>query len=200
MVTLKIDYESAEALKTLMRGVEKDIRKEVKVAVNKAGKSMESQMAKMVRTEINVSSRAVKKVITRPRLASETQLRTEIVVAKNKRISLKEFGARQSKTGVSYRISKKGGKKTIKGAFIVESLGGHVYVRSGPKVEMTRGKYKGQKRQQIFKRFGPSIWGYFANKKVLLDVQTRANAELEKQVAERVRFLTVKAANKLKGQ
>lgn len=200
MIKLTFDDAAANELTKLMKGVEKDVRKQLKTAVNKAGRSMESQMARMVRQEINVASKAVKRVITRPLLATETQLSTEIVVAKGKRLSLKEFGARQTKAGVSYRISKKGGKKTIKGGFIVESLGGHVYVRDGDKVEMSRGRYKGRKRQKIFKRFGPSLWGYFANRKVMLDVQKKADAELEKQVKERIRFLTLKAEGKLKGK
>lgn len=196
---LTIDARSSAAILKLLDGMEKDVRKQVRIAVNKAGQRMESKMAKMVREEINVTAKAVKKVITRPRLADENNLFTTIEVGKDKRIPLKEFGARQSKKGVTYKISKRGGKKTLLGGFIVRSLGGHVFVRVGEKVEASKGRYKGKMRQPIVKKYGPSVWGYFANRAVKDKVQSDANAELETQVLERIRFLTVKVKNQLKG-
>jgi hypothetical protein len=196
---LTIDARASKAISALLDGMEKDIRKQVRIAVNKAGQRMESKMAKMVREEINVTAKAVKRVITRPRLADETNLFTTIEVGKDKRIPLKEFGARQGRKGVTYRISKRGGKKLLPSGFIVRSLGGHVFVREGEKVLAGKGRYKGKMRQPIVKKYGPSVWGFFANRTVKEKIQADANAELETQVLERIRFLTVKAKNQLKG-
>lgn len=196
---LTIDARSSAAIQAILNGVQKDVRKQVRIAVNKAGQRTEAKMAKMVREEINVTSKAVKKVITRPRLADENNLFTTIEVGKDKRIPLKEFGARQGRTGVTYKISKRGGKKNLRSGFIVRSLGGHVFLRDGEKRIASKGRYKGKLRQPIFKKYGPSVWGYFVNRKIKDQIQVDANAELEKQVLERIRFLTVKAKNKLKG-
>lgn len=70
-------------------------------------------------------------------------------------ISLRAFGARQLRTGVSARPW--GQRRLFRGAFIVPSLGGSVYHRYGPKVRMTKGRYKGKLRQAIRKMWGPAI-------------------------------------------
>jgi hypothetical protein len=173
------------------------MRKQLKTAVNKTGRSVEAKMVRMVREEINVSMKGARKVITRPRLATDDILSTTIAVSKDKRIPLKEFGAKQAKPGVSYMIGKRGGRKMKQGAFIVKSLGGHVFMRQGEKQEATKGKNKGRMRQRIYKQFGTSIYGFFIKR--IPEIQAQSETELEKQVLERVRFLTVKVRGKLKG-
>lgn len=46
-------------------------------------------------------------------------------------LPLRDFGAKQTAKGVTVRIRKKGSRKLIKGAFIRQGLGGHVFKRSG---------------------------------------------------------------------
>lgn len=70
-------------------------------------------------------------------------------------ISLKEYGARQLKAGV--KVNVEGERKLIPGAFIVESLGGHVFVRSGERQLVRSRKGGKRKAQRIRKLWGPSI-------------------------------------------
>lgn len=77
------------------------------------------------------------------------------VVGTGRPISLRAFGAKQTKRGVSARPW--GIRRLFRGSFIINSLGGSVYHRVGPKVLMTRGRYKGKYRQQIKKMWGPAI-------------------------------------------
>jgi hypothetical protein len=76
-------------------------------------------------------------------------------VGTGKPISLRAFSAAQRSAGVSARPW--GQRRIFRGTFIIESLGGSVYKRTGPKVLMTRGKSKGKYRQAIEKLYGPAV-------------------------------------------
>ena len=71
------------------------------------------------------------------------------IITSVKRIPLFDFGARQTKRGVSYNL---GGRKTLAGAFIATMPTGHegVFMR------------KGANRLPIQERFGPSLGHVFA--------------------------------------
>lgn len=111
-------------------------------------------------------------------------------------ISLRAFGARQLRTGVSARPW--GQRRLFRGAFIVPSLGGSVYHRFGPKVRMTKGRYKGKLRQAIRKMWGPAI------PKVMLEaevtnafnaaIRERLPARLDHEIAFALSQLTRRAA------
>jgi hypothetical protein len=195
-VTVAVDQMRLKKLLETLGGSVKDMRKQIRIAVNKAGRNVEGKMVRMVREEINVSMKGARKVITRPKLATDDILSTTIVVSKDKRIPLKEFGAKQAKPGVSYMISKRGGRKMKQGAFIVKSLGGHVFMRQGEKQEATKGKNKGRMRQRIYKQFGTSIYGFFIKR--IPEIQAQSEIELDKQIRERVRLLTDNIIRKLK--
>jgi hypothetical protein len=76
-------------------------------------------------------------------------------VGAGKPISLRAFGATQRSSGVSARPW--GKRRIFRSTFIVDSLGGSVYKRVGPKVLMTRGASKGKYRQAIEKLYGPAV-------------------------------------------
>jgi hypothetical protein len=70
-------------------------------------------------------------------------------------ISLRAFGATQRKAGVSARPW--GERRVFRGTFIVASLGGSVYVRTGEMARASKGRYRGQMREQIKKLWGPGV-------------------------------------------
>lgn len=98
--------------------------------------------------------------------ASQSRLESQ-VISKGSRLPLIGFTPRQINAGVSYNLGR--GRSTVRSGFI-ESMPttGHrgVFVRQGPKVVMTKGRYAGQRRQRIYERFGPSIPRVFANDRV----------------------------------
>lgn len=77
-------------------------------------------------------------------------------------IGLRNFGARQTRAGVTSAIFK--GKRTLrKSAFFVglfrgkgELANAHVARRGSPKREMTAGRYKGQIRAPLVTQYGPT--------------------------------------------
>lgn len=80
------------------------------------------------------------------------------LVGRSHGIGLINFGARQTRTGVSTSIKK--GKRTLEEhAFIAPGLGGNrqVFMRTGIKRRMQKGRYAGRIREAIEALYGPSV-------------------------------------------
>lgn len=80
------------------------------------------------------------------------------LVGYSRGIGLLNFGARQTRTGVTASIKK--GKRTLEpGAFIATGLGGNrqVFMRTGVKRRMQKGRYAGRIREAIEALYGPSV-------------------------------------------
>lgn len=167
---------------------------ELAVAVNATARKTKSLMAKEVTKELAVAQKVVKEQITQPRKAKAAQPIAAVQLRKSDRIPLRDFGARQNKTGVSYRISKRTGRRTIPGAFVVASIGGHVFRRGGKFAAAKKGRYVGRRRENIIKLFGPSPLGVYAKQKAQKPVLLGTQEELGKQVERRIRFLLLKAS------
>lgn len=191
MITVSIDKDSQEKTLGMLAGTQKNLRKHLKAVVNRTSKRTQAFVAKLIREEIVITTRGAKNAIKLTKAASDVNLIAELDVVREDRISLKEFGAKQNKKGVSYRVSKVEGRKHIKGAFIVASLGGHVFMRDGLKRPATKGRYKGQMRQKIYKKQGPSLYRVVAQDDKLAAINEFTGNELIKQMQDRIRFLSL---------
>ena len=162
----------------------KSLPKEISAAINATAKKARLDMGRKIRSEIAVKKEPIEKVIKLVKQSTSTTLSAQVTLSKSERMPLRDFGARQNKSGVSYKISKKGGRATVRSAFMVPSMGNNVFNRTT------------KKRLPIVKLMGPSPWGVFIKKK-LTPVQQRAiEAELAKQIDRRIN-LNVLRANKL---
>lgn len=195
MLKFLVDEASADRLIAVLNGVPKRINRELKTSVNKSAEITRSKMNKIVRKSIQTNIKAVNKVLKIETFASEDSLSSTVGIKKDGRISLKEFSARQNEKGVSYKISKEAGTKTVVGAF------------QGPspkrrKISWRNNVFKrvGKSRLPIVKLYGPSIWGTFVIGNHVDPTQTEATAELAKQVERRIRYLELKLAEKLRGK
>lgn len=72
---------------------------------------------------------------------------------------LQHYGAKPTKKGVTYKVIRKGGRKKLKGSFAAKMPNGGegIFKRRGTPVIMTKGRYKGERRQPIVRKTGPSI-------------------------------------------
>jgi hypothetical protein len=195
MIAVKVKDSSVRSIAKLMTDIGANARKEIAVAVNKTGQKTKASMAKSVSAELAAKQKDIKSVIRVEGKATDQSLQTKIVLKKEVRLPLKDFGAKQNKTGVTYKISKTKGRKTIAGAF------------QGPRPGVMKRSWKGnvfkrvgKERLPIVKLFGPSAWGVFVVNNLDVPTQAEAQTELEKQVRERMRYLLVKAQGKLKGK
>lgn len=135
---------------------EEQIRKELEVlfpsavvraqrrAINRTITSTRTFISKMVREDLALKAKTVKDSLTIKRASRGTNPVGKIDV-QAKPISLKRYGARTTRKGVTVKVTKSGGRKVVKGGFIPGRLGGHVFKR------------KSKSRLPIGKRFGPSV-------------------------------------------
>ena len=172
-------------LRALTEAVEesgRDLEREIAASINATATKGVSLTAKEVVTVLKVKQKAVKQQTRKGRRATASFPNTKIVLKKSSRIPLKEFGARQTKKGVSYKISKKGKRETITSGFVSNKLGDHVFVRVG------------KSRLPLRKPMGPSPWGVFVRQKMKPEVQEQVEVELEKQLDRRINFNKLKAS------
>ena len=178
---------SVASLKAALKDTTRKLQAELRIAVNATANKSKSIINKEIRSELATTAKAVNSTIRVKSKAQGDSITATVEVKKTARISLREFGARQNKSGTSYRISKTQGRKTIPGAFqgpkpgvMKASWRGHVFKRVG------------QARLPIVKLQGPSPWGVMTTGKKLGPAKDQTQAELEKQIERRVRFITLK--------
>lgn len=180
-----------DALGRLADAVERAGRKlprEIATACNATARKTKSLIAKGVTTELATKQKTVKQHVSQSRKAVPTKLQAGVRLNKSKRIPLKEFKPRQTRAGVSYRISKRTGRATIPGAF------------QGPRPGLMKASWRGnvfrrvgKARLPIVKLYGPSPWGVFVKRKMGGPTAKQAQAELMKQLERRIRFNNLKA-------
>lgn len=159
--------------------------------INDTLKSARAYASKLIRDKVNLKKKDLDPYIGIFH-AQKQRLSGSLNVKPGRRISLKYFGARQTKAGVTYKIDKKGAKKTLNKGFM------------GPKLGVMAVKLKGHpfvrvkdKRKPVAMAVGVSAWGAFAVNEYPARTKEYAQEQLEKNVARRVNFLLLKAAGKI---
>jgi hypothetical protein len=188
MIALSVKLQGEKRLAKLLKGNGKQVRREMKIAVNATAKQTVGIWAKAISKEIAVTQRVVKGTIKVTKKADERWITSTVTQRKEwNRIPLKQFNPKQTSAGVSYKVSRYAGKGFLPSGFIVQSLGGHVFKRDGPKVKMTKGKSVGKRKQRIFKQYGPSPWGVSIKNNLKKPVSAESRKILIKQIDRRIR-------------
>ena len=181
---VRVEGNGFNAVKNVTDGFGPAMKKEMTTAVNKTSKFHKNEIARSISKKVAIKQKDVKKVID----VKKATIRPTATVTVNKtsRLSLKYFGARQTKSGVSYRIEKGGKRRKLRDAFgpSIPRLGGHVYRRTG------------SARLPIKKLHGPSPAGVY-NKHGLLRVsKEQLEARLDYELNRRVRAVKVRLIRK----
>jgi hypothetical protein len=188
MISFESNRREILELSKALEGSGPKIRRQLAVAVNKTATKTLAQLAKEDARELAVTQKVIKATMKVETKATANSSPTSIVVQrKTGRISLRDFNAHQTKTGVSHKISKKGGRNTVVGAFQGPKPGvinvktkGHVFKRVG------------KDRLPIRKLFGPSPWGVTVKNNLTQPVVRFSREQLKKEIKERTRFLNLK--------
>lgn len=160
---LKIDSNSDDVARLLRTLPDKYVRPAAHQAINTTLRNARVEFSKRVRKRVAVKSSTVKNAM-KSRRATKEDLEAEISW-RFQPLSLKEFGSvRQVRKGVKV-TQLKGQRDLIKGAFVSEAMGGHVFRREGDKRVPSKGRYAQKskrdgspyKRQPVKKLFGPSM-------------------------------------------
>jgi hypothetical protein len=157
----------------------------VRTALNQTSSSAKKKSAAELAGKVKLSVGAIKKNIRQVR-ATYTLWRSSLDYH-NARVPLIKFGARKGKTGVSYQIDPKSGRKTMKHVFIQTMPSGHkgVYGRQGAD------------RFPLYEVMGPSVAGIMDRAiEVLTRVTNEAGGELEHNIEVQTKKILDKLTRK----
>lgn len=194
------DNRSMDQLAATLKTVSDNIIKEMGIATWETAKVSKAIIAKDVTNQIRVKQSDVKKVIKQKRNYTQAI----VTLKKSSRFPLKRFSPRQTKAGVTYRISKSGKRELLPGGFmgpkpgvLAPKLHGHVWIRKGylaPGASGPRMRGGARMREPIYIPRGPSPLGVVLKGERLKPITIEMKAELRKQVIDRIRYLRLKKA------
>ena len=179
-LTVEAKGNGFNALRNLATDFRVDLAKETAIATKNTAKAHRREISKNVRQYVAMTNKAVLRAVT-VEPGNRANTASSIHIAKFERPSLKEFKARQTKKGVSYKIRKGGKRKLIRSAFIgKESLNGHVYVR------ITKS------RLPLRKLYGVSVAAVFGQNDLIALSTAQILARLDVEMHKRVRSIIVR--------
>lgn len=161
------------------RSLRDDVQKKATYrALNRALDKAATETGREIRKEYNVKQRAIRGAL-RKRRANSKSLFARLIV-EGVRLGLVEFAPRQNKVGTSVKIKVKGGRETVKGAFIATRRWQY------------RGVFRrrGKERLPIVYLRSISVPQAFANKAVLDALEKVALETFNKTFEQQIRFLS----------
>jgi hypothetical protein len=186
---IDINSQSLAAVRKTIESLGANIKKELNVAVNKTAKQVKIKAARKLKNVIPVPVKVLKKAIAVSKKSDVSNLTSEILMIQGYPIPLRYFGAKQTKTGVTYKQSGPDkGRGKIAGAFMLHGYFPSVYKRTT------------KKRFPLVPQKGPAPSDYYQSAGVTDLALDTARDQLPKQINERIRFLTLKAKGQLKGK
>jgi hypothetical protein len=106
VISIAVDKSILELQKALGDAAPKKLRREVSTAVNYVAKQAKNGLAKEIAKELATTQTTIKQSIAVSKKSTPETLSATVTQDETKRIPLKEFKARQTKSGVRYKISK----------------------------------------------------------------------------------------------
>jgi uncharacterized FlaG/YvyC family protein len=182
-IEIQFDEKRLDEIRKLLRDIPNAMPKVISRGINRTTTSTRAEIARQIAAEVKITQSAVKKGIKVTK-ATQTRWQADLDLF-TKRIPLIKFGAKQIKKGVSYRISKSGGRKKITDParpFKQTLPSGHVGIfrRHTPET----------KRLPIVELKGPSIGGVFEGAAgIAAEVQESAGQKLTKNVDQQIAFI-----------
>ncbi len=160
MIEVVVNRGQMRALREMLRIIPRDVPKALTRALNKIAKSTHVKILRKISGKYAVSQRELKNKNISLKRANYKNLRAVIKI-KGRRIQLLSFKAKQLKKGVSYKIKKRGGRKTVY-AFMESPPGSkkQTTMASGHKGVFRR---RGKSRLPIVELYGPSVPVIFQN-------------------------------------
>ena len=188
MIEIEINAKQLKRLREAVGKSKKSIKKELAGAINATSKKTKLQVGRDIRKTVNLKKDEAERPLSLRATATETNLVAVVSLKKTKRLGLRHFGARQDKRGVSYKISKTGGRSRVQGAF------------QGPKPGVMKMSWKGnafkrvgKERLPIVMLKGVSAFGAYAKNDLEGPQVKEINAELSKQMERRINLNILRA-------
>jgi hypothetical protein len=189
MISIDIDARQLKRLRESVGKAKTKFGRELAAAINQVAKKTRLDIGRDVRSVIAIKKQESEAPLKIHAKATADQPKTTVSIAKTRRLGLRHFGARQDKTGVSFKISKQGGRQRVQGAF------------QGPKPGVMNSKWRGnafrrvgKERLPIIHLRGVSAFGAYVKNKFTPQQVKRINDELSKQMERRIRLNILRAS------
>lgn len=189
MIAIEIDAVRLKQLQEATASAKRKFSKELASAINAVSKKTKLQIGRDIRAVVTLSKEDSEKPLSIRGTATEQNLRAIVTLKKTKRLGLRHFGARQDKRGVSYKISKKGGRSRVDGGF------------QGPKPGVVKMSWKGNAfkrvgatRLPIVMLRGVSAYGAYAKNELSGPQVAAIEQELAKQMDRRIKLNVLRAS------
>jgi hypothetical protein len=171
MIKVTIDKSLIDELSATLKDKIARLPKEINAAINAAAVTVRKEAAQALRKAINVPAKLLKKVIYTQK--SSQHLLVNLRLWAGHPFPLKYFSGFRSKL-------KQANKARINKAFIVNKLGGNVFIRTT------------NKRLPIKKQYGPAPGDVFISTGVEMIARNAAKRELTKQIKRRIELLMLR--------
>jgi hypothetical protein len=188
VIEIEINAKQLRRLREAVGKSKKNIKKELAGAINATGKKTKLQVGRDIRKTVNLKKDEAERPLSIRAKATETNLVAVVSLKKTPRLGLRHFGARQDKKGVSYKISKTGGRSRVNGAF------------QGPRPGVMKMSWKGnafkrvgKERLPIVMLKGVSAFGAYAKNELEGPQVKEINKELSKQMERRINLNILRA-------
>lgn len=193
MLKIDIDKAAMDRLKATVKELGLELKREFYTSVNKVARKVAFEASKEIGKELNVRpKKLLKKVVSTGKRASMDYPFTIIYMNQGYPYPLKYFGARQLKSrkgGVTVKLNPRyKNRMVLRDAFIVPQYGNHVYRRQSEK-----------ERYPLRRLHGPKPGDVYEAAQIPQKMSKLATERLTIELNERVRFLTLKAQGKLRG-
>ncbi len=193
MITMTGGGADIQRERDRIKGIKGGFEKAFVRAAKRVASQGRTEISKGIRQHINIKAGDLKEQLK----VDRHKKGASITLSETDRLSLKYFGATQNGKGVSYKINKGRGRGFIPGAFIVPSLGGHVFERRGAKVKMTKGRYQGKNKQRIYKLMGASAWGVFVVRSMYKPTEDDLKQKFNQRLRHEIDFLIAKGSTRV---
>jgi hypothetical protein len=193
MMSVEINKDQLERLATASAKAGKKMKKELVAAINQVSKKTKLEMGRGIRNTVNMKKDESEKPLSIRASATEQSLSAIVQLKKTGRLGLRHFGAKQDKRGVTYKITKKGGRGRVDGAFLGPKPGAVKTSWRGNAFKRT-----GKKRLPIIQIKGVSAWGAYIKNNLAGPQAKAVEAELLKQIERRINLNVLRASGLVK--
>ena len=181
MLNVRLDNAKLASLKSTLGDAAKSLGREVAIALNGTSKQCAIKAARLLKGEIKVPVKILKKAVRPGVKADKVTLSTTLTLGQGHPIPLKYFLGK-----VNPKLTKRQRTAVGKG-FIVNKYKQHVFKRAT------------NKRGPLVRQNGPAPGDAFEKAGITKVTVDTAQSELPKQIERRIRFWELKLAGKLRG-
>lgn len=185
MFEIKVSDRQIRRLDKALDSTPKKLERELVIAVNRTSKAARKFSARLIGAKIAMTIKRLNEKIRVSRKAKKGSPSATLTIDESYRPGLVNFKPRQIKKGVSFRISKEGGRQMAKSAFM------------GPKPGAVSVKLRGQvfrragkKRYPLVRLKAVSPWAVFKKRTLIKPLRRQVKKRLKHEVKRRIRKAT----------